>query len=541
MEHIMQHRRMATLLLIVFLFGQYGCTRWHRRPLDERSLPRMVAKPRSMFLVTSGTTSTEVWRIRKPVLTQETLSGSFERMPDLDAMDLLNASRHRDLRSHATRVILYANSEYRHALTGNMDGAIALSDITHLEYIDVDAGATIALTLLAVVGVAALVMLIILATKSSCPFVFSQDAEGAFHLEGEVFSGAIYPQLQRHDHLPLKHLAPVNDNYRVRLSNLAREIQHTDLVRLITVDHAPGMKVLIDRDGKAHALAAMMAPNAAHAHNGKDLTATLAAADEIAWHGDPENEALDARETIDMRFSRPTNASTARLVVTAKNSFWLDHLFGLFLDELGTYADRVRQRDLGRSADELAAWAKAQQMPLSVSVQQRSGEWKEVGQFELMGPIAWRDDVLEIDISGAPSDEVVIRLTSGFLFWEIDRVELDMGPGQAMSMASITPVKALDQNGTDVLRTLLKEDGIHLTQPHLEDMTEIAFPVPELTEGLQRSLFLHAAGHYEILRDPLPHRPSLLYLRTFEDADALPRYSRERYHDSMEYPLKVAL
>jgi hypothetical protein len=149
--------------------------------------------------------------------------------------------------------------------------------------------------------------------------------------------------------------------------------------------------------------------------------------------------------------------------------------------------------------------------------------------------------VLEIDISGAPPDEVAIRLTTGYLFWEIDRVALDMGPEQAMNRASIAPVKAVDQDGQDVLRTLLEEDGLHLTQPHLDDRTEIAFPVPELPEGLQRSLFLHAAGHYEILREPLPHRPSLIYLRTFENADALPRYSRERYHDSKEYPLKVAL
>lgn len=541
MDLHLHQRRMAVFLLIVFMFGQWSCTRWQRHVLDERSLPRLVAKPRAVFLVTEGTKTAEAWRIRKPVLTQDTLSGSFERLPDLDAMDLLNADRHRDLKYHARRVILYADDGYQRDGGAGPSGAIALSRITRMEYIDVDAGATIGLSLLGLVGITALLLLIIIATKSSCPFVFSQDANGAFHLEGEVFSGAIYPQLQRHDRLPLRHLRPMDGHYRVRLSNLAREIQHTDLVRLIAVDHTPGVQILFDRHGSPHALAAPAAPMMARAHNGTDLTGTLAKMDGVAWHGDPDNATQDARETIELRFNRPTDAPMARLMVTAKNTFWLDHLFGLFLDEMGTYADRVRQRDLGRGAEELHAWAKAQRMPLSVHVLQRSGAWKEAGQFELMGPIAWRDDVLQIDLGDAPADEVVIRLSTGYLFWEIDRVALDMGTTQALMHSSLVPVKATDQDGRDVLSVLMEEDGIHLIQPDLDDMTEIVFQATPAPEGAQRSLFLHAAGHYEILRDPLPHRPSLLYLRTFEDADALPRYSRERYEDSRAYPLKVAL
>ena len=47
-------------------------------------------------------------------------------------------------------------------------------------------------------GALAVAGIIIAATKSSCPFVSAYDGE-QFALQGEIFGGAIYPHLERHD------------------------------------------------------------------------------------------------------------------------------------------------------------------------------------------------------------------------------------------------------------------------------------------------------------------------------------------------------
>ncbi|MBK9176197.1 MAG: hypothetical protein IPM46_07650 [Flavobacteriales bacterium] len=523
--------RMATFLLIVFLFGQSGCIRYHRHPLKSSSLPRMVDYERSVYFVIHGESSNEVWHIREPAVTRDSISGIFELYPQDMATKLLTADGNREYKQQRNRLLLHAAPLIQFNLKDGTASALSLSTVREIEVIDLDAGATVGLTVLAVAGVFAAIILIILATKSSCPFIYTQGADG-FHFEGEVFSGSIYPQLQRHDRLPLHHLESVDGEYRVRVANKAHEIQHTDLLELVAVDHPPGMQVLFDREGQALTFGAPLPIRSARDRSGVDVRALLSEADDNAWLGDPQNDRPNADDGIEITFAKPIGQKTANLMVRAKNTFWVDHLYGLFLDEFGTYSDEMQALNSGKSADELRAWSRDQNLPLAVLIEDRPGHWTRVGQFELAGPMAWREDALQIDISGIQGEVVRLKLETGFMFWEIDHVALDRGPVADLTIQQIKPSSAIDQEGNDVLTPLLKEDGACLVQPALDDLTEILFTAPPLASGSERSLFLHAAGHYEILREPATHTPSLLYLRSFNDAGAFPKYSRDRWNDT---------
>jgi hypothetical protein len=216
-------------------------------------------------------------------------------------------------------------------------------------------------------------------------------------------------------------------------------------------------------------------------------------------------------------------------VITARNTFWADQLYGMFLDEFGTKADALRERMSDRTADEMRQWASEQYLPLSVSMKVAPDRWERIGQFELAGPMAWRQDVLEIDLSRIPGDSVELRLGSGFLFWQIDAVAFDTSPPVPISIQALAPDTALDQAGRDVRASLLTEDGDLLVQPAVGDAAELSFRVPAPVTGMQRSLFLHAAGHYEILREPRSHEPDMRFLRGFREPGALSRYSRDRW------------
>lgn len=533
MDLLKHHRKIASLLLFVFLLQQWGCVRWHRHPLNSDSLPPVLEKGRTVFLVSPSPEGEKVWLIEHPMLTRDSIFGRFVRYADDRASRLLLADRNFEYKQQRNRVLLHASSNSGFNASDSTRQAVAMSGIEYIESIDVDAGATIALSAVAVAGFFGALFLIILLTKSSCPFIYTEDADG-FHFEGEVFSGSIYPQLQRHDRLPLHHLTPVNGEYHVRVANKALEIQSTDLLELLVVDHDPGTDVLFDRAGHPLAFNAPIAPIAARDLKGDNVLDILSKADDIAWVGDAKNMRPDADEAVDLTFVKPVGATSAKLMVRAKNTFWADHLYGLFLDEFGTYTDRVQAMNRNKSADELRQWSSDQKLPLGILIEKRPGEWERIGQFELAGPMAWREDAVRIDLTAVQGDRVHVRLETGFMFWEVDQVAWDTTAEQAMEVRTLTATSAIDQVGHDVLGTLLQEDGSFLVQPAVDDRTDVVFNAPAPTPGMERSLFLHAAGHYEILRTPKTHTPNVLYLRSFNEPGAFPRYSRERWYDTQE-------
>ncbi|MEO8587857.1 MAG: hypothetical protein ABI432_00670 [Flavobacteriales bacterium] len=523
----------AILLLLVFMTGQWGCVRWHRRPMTNASLPHIKVDRNQVFVVTDPSVGKRMWVVRHPILTNDSLIGTFTLYPEDRAANLLHAQKNRDLRDQRNRVLFHAAPGITMAPPDGTRFALPLNAFTQIESIDVDIGTTIVVTLLATVGVLAVVALIILATKSSCPFIYTESPDG-YQLEGEIFSGSIYPQLQRHDRLPLHHLSPLNGEYHVCIANKALEIQSTDLLELLVVDHDPGTNVLFDREGRALTFNSPAAPITATDRKGDDVLDVLSSADDKAWQGDALNERPDADDGVELTFLKPGHTKSAKLMVRARNTFWADHLYGLFLDEFGTYTDEIQAMNKKKSTEELRQWSKDQNLPLGILVEQRPGQWVRIGQYELAGPIAWREDAVEIDLSAIEGDRVHLKLETGFLFWEIDQVALDAAPDQPISVRTLTPVSAVDQQQRDVLGRLLKEDGSCLVQPALDDRTDVVFSAPDPIPGKERSFFLHAAGHYEILREPKPHTPNMLYLRSFKEPNALSRYSRERWNDSKE-------
>lgn len=522
--------RIAIFLLVVFLWGQYGCVYWHRHDRPTKALPSLVESRSRIYLVTHDGSREGIWKVERPVLTNDSLRGKLVLLPDAIAGRILDAESGREARTERNKVLLHLDGSVALGDTTAAWPGLALSHVNRIEAFDVDAGATIGLTILTIAGCFAFLMLLVALLKTSCPFVYSHAPDGV-HFEGEIFSGAIYPQLERHDRLPLQHIAPINGEYRITLANKAKEVQSTDLLKLITVDHAPGITTLFDKYGGIHALGDPQAPIVAKDLNGTDVRQHLSLHDEIAWMGDPLNEREEANDGMDLTFSKPAGATTGKLMITARNTFWVDHLYMLLLDEQGKLAPGIDNANVERPAEELRAWSRAQRMPLAVWLEASPGKWERLDQFELAGPMAWRSDVLELDLSKVAGDEVHLRLDCGFLFWEVDQVAMDFTPDDGLTVRELDATNALDRNGADVLQLLAEDDDRNYVQPAVDDAAEIVYPVPDLASGLERSVFLHGAGHYRILHEMVPIEPDLLYLRSFKKADAFPKYSRERWHE----------
>lgn len=535
------HRRtIAVLLLLLFLFQQSGCIYWNRFERRSSALPFLVRNRTMIYLVSHVGSKQAVWKIENAVLTTDSIKGQLVQLPEALSGRILDAHGGREARTERQKVLLHINEPIGPDAAGQMQQGASLAQITRIESFEVDGAKTAAVFVLSVALTFGLILLIIAALKTSCPFVYSH-APGQVRFEGEIFSGAIYPQLKRHDHLPLQYLEPIGSEYRITLANKAKEVQSTDLLELVTVDHAPGVTPLFDRHGTVHALGDAQTPRSAHDLDGTNIQDLLSLRDERAWMGDPMSQREQANDGMDLVFNRPHGAESGKLAIVARNSFWVDHLYMLFLDDQGSLAPAIDSINAALPAEELRAWARAQRLPLAVWLEQRPGQWKRVEQFEVAGPMAWRPDVVELDLREVEGDEVRLRLDCGFLFWEVDQVLMDFAPDTGLAVQALRPLSAIDQHGKDVLDLIAHEDDRNYVQPEVDDAAMITFPVPAPSHGMARSTFLHGAGHYRILHETVSAKPDLRHLKRFKEADALPRYSRERWLELNRTPMNAPL
>lgn len=463
-------------------------------------------------------------------LGQQSMSGFLAKISEAEALEVNTVRNNTDARQSRNQVLFYMKPQYAMNLGDTTTLTIPYEQLEKIEVYEVNHGKTIAVNLLVPILTMAAIGLLALALKSSCPFVYAENPGGT-QFQGELYSGSVYPQLERHDWLPMPSLQPNGNEYCVRLANRAKEIQHTNLLELVAIDHSAGTEVLFDKNGQLHTLSTPQEPIQAIDFEGKNVLDAIRRTDETSWQGNPESQRPRADAGIILTFKKPAEARSAKLVVNAKNTFWMDFMYGLFLDEFGEYAGYVREKYLQKSHDEISQWMHEQNVPLSVSVETAPGQWQKVDFFNLSGPMALKKDVVALDLSAVQGEQVRIKLESGFLFWDIDYAALDFSENEEVVVQTVKPTSAISQTGEDMAAALADDDALYYTQPNVGDEATVKYSIPPQVKSTKRSLLLHAKGHYQILREPVPGKPSLLYLRQFLKPDALPVYSRERWKE----------
>ncbi len=164
----------------------------------------------------------------------------------------------------------------------------------------------IAMLPVAYVAVMALILLVMLLTGNSCPFIYTWNGTD-YEFAGEIYSGAVYPALERHDYLLLTGLVEEDGEYKLKIANQLEEIQHTNLLELVIFDHEAHMEVLMDKYGSAHAISEPIAPVSAISLMGADLLPVIEKEDDLIYLGsdptrDPPPLAADriARDDVDL-------------------------------------------------------------------------------------------------------------------------------------------------------------------------------------------------------------------------------------------------
>jgi hypothetical protein len=403
--------------------------------------------------------------------------------------------------------------------------AIPLTSIEKIEIYEKDKATTVASWTVGTIGVIALGFLVIgvivALTKSSCPFIYISDGEN-YQLAGEIYSGCVLPNLERHDFLKLPFVSTSSSAYQLKISNEVKEIQHTNLMELWVFDHSDNIEIGIDKYGTVHTMTNLVSPSTVKNLAGSDVIELINSKDSLFYTSMEIGKEQQLTDGLVMEFANPKSSDEAKLSIRAKNSFILDYMSGQYYSEFGDLYKKWNRRLKWAPAYLLHDWSISQNIPLSLSVE-RNGIWEEIDYYNIAGPIAFKDDILAIPLNGSESNPLRVKLEFGNFFWEIDHVAIDYSENIEINYQVIPIQSAIDQNGKDVRKKMQADDRRYYIQPEVGDMAVVNFALPSLSASDTRTMFLHSKGWYEILRNPSGD-PDKEFVEKFREPGQLNRY-----------------
>lgn len=478
------------------------------------------------------------WHLKDMVLNddEQNISGTIEKVSDrhisIKPRDKKRVHRYRkDKTDPLNEIHFYLKTPIKFQDADQV--TISLDEINRISVNDKNTGKAVGNVILTTVGVAVVAILIYAALKSSCPFVYIKNGE-EFDFIGELYPGIITPNMQEDDYLGLPNFNPENGFYTLKVSNHLKEIQRTDLLQLLSVSHAENVEVLIDSKGDLHTFESIVSPTSVSSEGGfEDLNLALKKDNNYFAFNSTQSTSNSTR-SIEFEFDKPQNAKDVKLYLTAKNSVWLDYIFGKFNEQFGSYYNTFQKKQQTIEKENLRNWTNGQNIPLSVYVKSKN-EWKLVERINTVGPLAMRDLVVPIQLDVDDREVLQIKLETGFMFWEVDYVGVDFSKNSEIQIEYIDPVSAYDQHNNDVTELLTKQDKNYFTQPNIGDEVIVKFPVAATKDSCNKTtLFLKNRGYYNYIRD-YEGIPDKERLESFKEDGAFTRFSESSYFDFINY------
>jgi len=510
----------AIILAFALLNLAGGCYNYFRirsseKPTNE-SITTMVDAGKTIIIHFAE----KKWILTGIQINNNILSGNIEdyqMAPTLKPLKADKPNRYLTRASQNQRYLLNEVHLYldEFAKTENNQVSIPIGAISKIEIYDRDTATTVGSYLLggvAITSAAFLALFVVVAlTKESCPFIYTNDGT-IYHFAGEIYSGSIHKPLERNDYLKLPTY-PDQSIYTLKITNEVREIQHTNLLELLVVDHPDNTSILADKYGNLHSMSQVIPPRSAISFDGKDVTNQLTSKDDLFYQSSTAKTDLPQKDGVIMEFPNPGKAQSAKLAIHAKNSIILDYMIGQFHESFGTVYDTYMKKQQNAPEEKMRQWALNQGIPLSLYVE-RNGQWEFVDYYHIAGPMKFKDDILQFSLKGNESDPLRLKLEFGNFLWEIDYTALDYLPDQQYKTYALPVQTAINEKQENIVKQISTDDQNYYTQPETDNQAVITFNLPENTDQ-NRTIFLHSKGWYQILHDP-KGKPDIAYLKSFQ-------------------------
>lgn len=394
---------------------------------------------------------------------------------------------------------------------------VSADDVLYARVTRTNAAGTILATLGVIAGAVLVLFLIALATKQSCPFIYSFNGE-QYIFDAEPLGGAICPGLARTDISRLESIKAVDGEYRLLIRNEVPETQYLDRMKLLLVDHPPDVSVYPDLPGNFHAFKHVQGAISASDENGMSLMKFLRASDNVAWQTNlpSASKTPDAsvRHELTVTLPKPPGARKAWLVTNIGTSSWGSNMIRKTVEYRGnTAADWLKSLTPGSpSYVEMFQFINSEEM-YSLNVWVKEGEsWKKEAVIQGQGPLISEERVYPVDVSNAAGDSLVLRFNPPKGFWTFDYIGVSYEDPTAMSVTRVDAHTAQDEAGTSILDSVDGIDRKCYVMAEVGDQASVTFRVPQQAGGTVRSIYLETNGYYELhLSKDLPDQLARLY------------------------------
>ena len=219
----------------------------------------------------------------------------------------------------------------------------------------------------------------------------------------------------------------------------------------------------------------------------------------------------------------PAGIKKAALVLSVKNTRWLEYVHSELVKQFGSYYPSFIKKQYKKSASQLLEWSKNQQIPLQVSVKTKTG-WQTVADLNSTGLATTREVVVPLDLSNVADNLIQIKLSSGFMFWDIDYAAIDFSNDKKFEVENVSPAVATDETGKNVLQQILKNDGQYLEQPLPGNVTTIEYKCKPQPVNTSRSYILHTYGYYTHSWN-FKNSPNIAFLKQLRHPNVFPLFS----------------
>lgn len=377
--------------------------------------------------------------------------------------------------------------------------AVAVADVKSTEVAETQAAVS-AVGVLGVVALAAAVVAGQSLSSTSCPIAYVWDGHD-WRRDSGTFAGGIAEALAQPDVDVLEWVRPAERRLRIRYANERPETDFTDLLQVDVVEHAPGLTLAPDAEGRLHTLGGLVAPRAARDRQDRDALLRVTFRDEWFWEsvvtGRDSSRPEDARDGLELVFPRPPGASRAKLVVEGQHSLWASWMVRELVRWHGTstdaWYDSLRTVP-GAAAAIRSLFDRIGNIEVAVA---SPGGWSRQGVIREAGPEVTKRQLLELDLSQVPGDSVRVRLETTVATWVIDRIAIDYSADQPVVVTKAPLVSARDRAGRDARAVVERVDGDYLIQ-RPGDRVDLEFSLPAPTVGRARSVVLRSHGWYRL-------------------------------------------
>jgi hypothetical protein len=375
---------------------------------------------------------------------------------------------------------------------------------------------------LVVVGTIAGFVIVIANTKSSCPYIYALIGNN-FVFEGEIYSGAVLHNLERHDYMHLPSVQPKNGRYSIRIANELKERQYINLAELFVVNHPKDSKVFFTEEGEPIGIISEILPSKAISQGGIDQLAKLIERDTLGFAFDETGE---ENQHVVLTFDKPDHSDNATLLLRGKNTEWGDYVFGEFAQKFGNKFNKWNRTLKKKSRAERLQGVIDTEMPLTVSMK-NGYDWEQIDYFYMVGPLGEREMVLPIDLSKHSESQVEIKLSTGFHFWDVNYAAMDFSDPVHFQFETIQPTEIESAQKINS-EALAFDDDKYLEQKKTGDQVDLHFKTIDVPIGMTQSVFLHCKGYYEHVRH-FRGKPDIAELEKFKEPGHFSAFSRLEY------------